>query len=74
MESKHSNIYTKIGQKIKKYRKAKNLTQEELANKLNISISYLTKIEAKNCKKSFSLALLFEIAEKLNKDIKEFFD
>lgn len=71
---KRNEIYNQIGQKIKKYRKEKKLTQVELAEKLDISISYLSKIEAKNCRKSFSLDLLVNIAETLDIDIKDFFD
>lgn len=74
MEMKHYKKFSDIGQKINKFRKQKGLSQAELADKLGISLSYLTKIEAKNCKKSFSLALLFDIAEALEVDIKEFFD
>ena len=71
---KRNEIYNQIGQKIKKYRKEKKLTQVELAEKLDISISYLSKIEAKNCRKSFSLDLLVNIAKTLEIDIKDFFD
>jgi transcriptional regulator with XRE-family HTH domain len=74
METKHYKKFSNIGQKIKEYRKQNKLSQLELADKLGISLSYLTKIEAKNCKKSFSLALLFDIAEVLEIDIKKFFD
>ena len=44
-----------IGQTIKKYRKLRGLTQEQLADMVCISISYLTKIEAPNCDQPFSL-------------------
>lgn len=71
---KRNEIYNQIGQKIKKFRKEKKLTQVELAEKLDISISYLSKIEAKNCRKSFSLDLLVNISETLEIDIKDFFD
>jgi len=70
---KKFDIYLKVGQKIKEYREEQSLTQVELAEKINISLSYLSKIEAANCKKSFSLDVLQEIANALNKDIKDFF-
>ena len=66
MSQKHTDIYKTIGQTIKKYRKQKKLTQEQLADKNNISISYLTKIEAINCDQPFSLEVLLDIAEGLN--------
>lgn len=66
MTGKYSDKYKKIGQKIKYYRKQKRLTQQELADKISISMSYLTKIEAQNCDKPFSLEVLFEVSDALN--------
>lgn len=63
-----------ISENIKKYRIQNKLTQRELADKVGISLSYLTKIEAANCNKSFSLHVLFDIADALDVDIREFFD
>jgi transcriptional regulator with XRE-family HTH domain len=63
MSSKYSHRYKKIGQSIQFYRKQKGLTQQELADTIGISLSYLTKIEALNCDKSFSLEVLFDIAD-----------
>ena len=70
---KNYNVYKKISGKIKEYRKEQGLTQLELAERVNISISYLSKIEATNCEKSFSLDILIEIANALDKDLKDFF-
>lgn len=69
MSQKHSEDYKKIGQAIKKYRKQNGLTQEQLADKTSISISYLTKIEAINCDQPFSLEVLLDIAEVLDVSI-----
>lgn len=66
MNQKHSNQYKLIGQTIKRYRKLVGYTQEQLADKANISISYLTKIEAVNCEQPFSLEVLFDLAEVMN--------
>lgn len=66
MEQKHADKYRIIGQTIKKYRKLKNLTQEQLADKASISISYLTKIEAPNCDQPFSLEVILDISEVLD--------
>lgn len=71
MSEKHSDRYKDIGIKISKYRKEKNLTQEELAIKVGISYSYLTQIEAPNLVKKMSLEVLFDIADALNIDIKD---
>lgn len=71
MNLKHSKKYKEIGIKISKYRVKKGLTQEELANEVGISYSYLTQIEAPNVVKKMSLEVLFDIAEVLNIDVKE---
>lgn len=65
MSQKHSEQYKIIGQAIKKYRKQRGLTQEQVADRVSISISYLTKIEAPNCDQPFSLEVIFDIAEVL---------
>lgn len=71
MNFKYSERYKNIGIKISKYRNKKNLTQEELANKVGISYSYLTQIESPNVVKKMSLEVLFDIADVLNIDIKD---
>lgn len=70
---KNAERYKTISQNIKKYRKIKNMTQKELSEKVGISLSYLTKIEAEKCNKTFSLDVLFDIADVLDIDIKNFF-
>ncbi len=65
MSQKHAKLYKKIGLSIKKYRKKAGFTQEQLAEKSGISISYLSKIEALNCDQPFSLEVLFDISEVL---------
>ncbi|WP_455577776.1 helix-turn-helix domain-containing protein [Anaerosinus sp.] len=51
------------------YRKLRNLTQEELSEKINISKSSLGKIECGCYNNSVSLTLLMLIAEGLDIDI-----
>lgn len=68
---KNSERFKKIGIKIRKYRIERGLTQEELANKVGISYSYLTQIEAPNVVKKMSLEVLYDIADTLGIDIKE---
>ena len=65
MSAGDSDRYKTIGQAIKRKRVEIGLTQEELADKAAISISYLTKIEAPNTHKSFSLEVLFAISDAL---------
>lgn len=68
---KYEERYKIIGQNIAKYRKQKGLSQEELANGVGISYSYIIQIEAPNVVKKMSLEVLFDIAEYLEIDIKD---
>jgi transcriptional regulator with XRE-family HTH domain len=58
--------YKQIGRKVAYYRRLRNLTQEALAKKVNISTSYLSKIECGNYPKSVSLSVLMVIASGLD--------
>ena len=55
--------YFEIGQRIRKIRKAQNLSQEELAEKVGISTTHMSHIETGNTK--LSLQVLVCIAEAL---------
>ena len=58
--------YKQIGGKVAYYRRLRNLTQEALAKKINISTSYLSKIECGKYPKSVSLSVLISISEGLD--------
>ena len=62
----------KLGQNIQKARKLKNLSQNELADLLNISREHLAKIET--AKRRISLKLLFSLCDSLNITEQELFD
>lgn len=66
-------LYKVIGSNIKYYREKANLTQIQLAEKVQISISYLSKLEASGCNKSISISVLNHIANMLNVNITDFF-
>ena len=55
--------YYKIGQRIRKFRKAYNLSQEQLAEKVGISTTHMSQIETGNTK--LSLSVFAEIAKVL---------
>lgn len=55
--------YYEIGQRIRRIRKARKLSQEQLAEKVNISITHMSHIETGNTK--LSLPVLVDIAEAL---------
>lgn len=66
--------YTEIGYNIAYYRKHKGLTQEQLAEKLDISRQHLGAIEAPNIVRPVSLDLLFRIADALEIDVRLLLD
>ena len=68
-----TDLYRVIGSNIKHYREQTKLTQVQLAEQAQISISYLSKIEAAGCNKSLSISVLNQIANVLNVEIIEFF-
>ena len=71
MNNKTTKIL-QLGRNIFKFRKAKGLSQNQLAEKAEISREHLAKIEtAKRC---ISLGLLIEISEALEIPVKDFFD
>ncbi|MDE6914409.1 MAG: helix-turn-helix transcriptional regulator [Lachnospiraceae bacterium] len=68
-----TDLYHTISINIKRYREQAKLTQVQLAEKAQISISYLSKIEASKCNKSLSISVLNQIANVLGVEIIEFF-
>ena len=56
--------YYKIGQRIRKFRKAYRLSQEQLAEKVGISTTHMSHIETGNTK--FSLPLFVKLANVLS--------
>ena len=55
--------YYQIGQRIRKYRKAQGLSQEELAARAGISVTHMSHIETGNTK--LSLPVFVELADAL---------
>lgn len=66
--------YIEIGYNIAYYRKHEGLTQEQLAEKLDISRQHLGAIEAPNIIRPISLDLLFNIADVLEVDVRLLLD
>ena len=65
--------YDIVRKNIKKFRKEKHLTQQQLAEKTDLSVDYICEIESPTKNKSFSIVTLGRIADVLEVDIKEFF-
>lgn len=66
MENKRKQEYKMIGLNIAYYRKLKGITQLKLAEKINISRTHMSNIEAPNMPTSISLETLFDIADALD--------
>lgn len=58
-----------IGMKVAGFRRLRNMTQEELAYKLNINKSYLSQIENASANKIVSLPMLIRIARALDVEL-----
>jgi len=68
---RYRSKFIKLRLQIKKMREGKNLTQENLADKVGIHLSYIGNIEIGA--KRPSLATLFRIAEELEVKVSDFF-
>ena len=62
MKTIYADKYRQIGLKIAYYRKLRGLTQEQLAEKLELSPAFIGHVEAPNILKAVSLDTLFDIA------------
>lgn len=65
-------IYELVSKNIKRIRKEKKLTQEQLANKMGYSTQFISNIESKN-HQTFSLGTLWRLVLVLDIDINELF-
>ncbi len=71
---KYIEQYREIGRKIAFYRTIRGLSQEALAEKIEVSVSHISKIEAPQANTSVSVDMLYLIAEGLGIDIAAFFN
>ena len=76
MVSMYREKYRLLGLRIAYYRKRKGYTQEQLAEKIGMSWSFLSQLEANNgaVTKGMSLNALFSIAEALEIPASELLD
>ncbi len=66
--------YSVVRKNIRKIRKEKNLTQQDLADLTGISREYICDIENEKRNKHITIAYLSRIADALEVDISVFFD
>ena len=76
MKAIYIEKYRQIGLKIAYYRKLRGLTQEQLAEAIGRSVSFVSQIEANNSSrvKGVSLETLFMIAERLDSPASKLFE
>lgn len=65
MKLQHLDKYKRLGLKISYYRKVKGMTQEQLAEELGKSLSFIGAVEAPNIDRTISLDTLFYISDVL---------
>ena len=58
--------YDIVRKNIRKYRKLANLTQQDLADKIDVSMHYISQIESAKPYKYFTLIIIGRIADVLN--------
>ena len=68
------SIYITVAKNIKYYRKSRNMTQAQLAEKTEYSHEFIRRIEAPNSRKNFSLDTVSNIATALDIDIELLFE
>jgi len=65
VSNKYRDQYIDLGLRIAYYRRRLAMTQEQLAEKADISRGYLGEIESPNTARTMSLEVLFSLAEAL---------
>lgn len=72
MHGKQHAKYEQLGLNVAYYRKARHLSQERLAELVNISRTHMSRIETASC--AVSLDVLFDLCDVLEITPKELFD
>lgn len=74
MKEEYYGLYRRVGLKISYYRKLRELTQEQLAEKIGKSTAFIGAVEAPNINRTISLDTLFDIAKVLDVPPYKFLD
>lgn len=72
MEREHFEEYKKLGLNIAYYRKEQGLSQMQLADKIDISRTHMSRIENNDC--AVSLDVIFRVAKALNVSVAKLFE
>ena len=74
VDKKYNHLLIKLGLNIAYYRKLNSLTQEELAEKVNLSRTTIGYIENADKFQGMSLATIFKLADAFGIPVKKLFD
>ena len=74
MKEEYYGLYRRVGLKISYYRKLRELTQDQLAEKIGKSTAFIGAVEAPNINRTISLDTLFDIAKVLDVPPYKFLD
>ena len=66
-------IYYVVSKNLKRIRKEKKLTQQQLAELSNYSVGFIMNIEIEKYYQTFSLGTLWQFSKFLDVDVREFF-
>ena len=72
LKFEHTSKYRCLGLNVAYYRKAKGLSQEQLAEMVNISRTHMSRIETADC--AVSLDVVFDICDALSVPVLRLFD
>lgn len=73
-ENFNENVKAIICQNIKRYRKEKGVWLMDLADKLDVSVNHLKRIESENDRNNVSLMTLYKISILLDVRVDKFFE
>lgn len=73
-DNRYKSIYDTVRLNIRKYRRKKGITQQELADLADLSHGYIRDIESINMGVAFSLDAVEKIANALDVKIKDMFE
>ena len=73
-DNRYKSIYDTVRLNIRKYRRKKGITQQELADLADLSHGYIRDIESINMGVTFSLDAVEQIANALDVKIKDMFE